>query len=510
MSDESPEFQSWSTTMAKLGSKPGADSVLYVDPGDHQNPEHATDIMICDVCDQSLTRFISGAGETWVHARSWMKHDHEPVPRAVPLTERHGQLCDFCGQDRQTYWKFVGERLRHGSGNTVHDYGTAWGACDICSTMVKNGDLESLLERVMRISPLAKTRNPAYETRIRIDLINMWTTFLGTVHTEVYVGPKREPAKLHPRMMPKIQMGLVKFWKSQGLLEQLTAGRRAAMQNHGVPGLHAGHEDEFVVRYGPTDVMPDQVWKNHTDHLSAGIMVSELIWISSAFTQLATMAGQDLEKLLISREELPEKFGLMIYEQPIGEIPRPGGMAAIRAVSWTLVPGGIWLNLYLQGEDADPDVDVEQMRSELGYLMCPNPGVGFAFDHELPVPDDDAFSFITTIFATWFLMKQPGVAESSSAPVDKKLARAFQRSHNRRLPEVRLVDLRRQPTRSHENTSTGEGRQLTVRIYRRGHWKRQFYGPGRALRKTIYVSAYIAGPDDAPLKERPRVVKVLR
>jgi hypothetical protein len=107
-------------------------------------------------------------------------------------------------------------------------------------------------------------------------------------------------------------------------------------------------------------------------------------------------------------------------------------------------------------------------------------------------------------------MTQPGVAEHSTAPVDKKLARSYQRTHNRKLPDVRLVDLRRQPRRPSEPTEEREGRKYRYRVYRRGHWKRQFYGPGRSLRKTIYINSYIAGPEGAPLYERPTTVKVVR
>jgi hypothetical protein len=318
------------------------------------------------------------------------------------------------------------------------------------------------------------------------------------------------PATLNPRMMPKLQLGVTKFWNHANLYTIATKGQVKAGMTYSLPGVHCGNEDDFLVQFPPGRDMPLQAWTNHTQHIRAGIMASELYWVSAKFTRLAVMAGHDFDSLVISREELPSPFGLIVYEEPIGEIPRPAGNAAIRAISWTLVPQGIWLNLYMQGEDGDPDVDVEQMRAEMGYLMCPNAGSGLAFDVAIPAEGlHPGFAFIKTIFATWFLMTQPGVAEQRPAPVDKKLARSFQRANGRALPAVQLVDLRRQPTRSKPDTDH-VGRPLSVRVYRKGHWKRQAYGPKWGLRKTIYVSAYIAGPEGAPLRERPRTVKVLR
>jgi hypothetical protein len=310
--------------------------------------------------------------------------------------------------------------------------------------------------------------------------------------------------------MPKLQMGLLRFWKHPDFLPTMNKNRRDKGQVHSLPGVHCGQEERFALQFPPELPIPELVWQNHVNHLCAGIEGGELFWVSENFTQLAIMAGKDFDKLVISREELPAKFGFMVFASPIGELHRTHGAAAIRAVSWTLVPQGIWVNIYFQGEDADPDVDVEQMRAESGWLKSPNSGGGVMFDNEMAsVPGDD-FDFVRTIFATWFLMTQPGVAERHNAPVDKKLARSYQRAHGHKLPDVQLVDLRQQPRRSLSDTAHRVGRPLKERIYRKGHWKRQPYGPKRGLRKTIYVSAYIAGPTDAPLKAPKPVVKVLR
>ncbi len=492
-------------------------NVVYADPDEDPEISDLSDVvMVCEVCEQQLNRFSTADDEVWVHNRAFSHYSHEPVPKLIPRAQHKKTQCDFCGLLGPLHWKYAGERLQTAlpAANYVSDFGTVWGACEPCSTLLNNGDLEALIHRVMRVSPtLGKGLDFEEQKFMRARLLDLWGTFLPTVTEQIYVGPQREPAKLNPRMMPKLQAGLVRFWRNPTLADKFAVNRGFNGQILSLPGIHCGFEDRFSVQFQPDIAIPKQFWDNHVNHLTAGLEGDQcdLIWISRDFTQLAIMAGKDFDKLVVTREELPAKFGFMMFEAPIFELQRPGGTSAVRGITWTLVPDGIWVNLYFQGEEGDPTVNVEQMRAELGWLHCPNIGGGIKFGAEIELPDDDReYDFIRTVFAAWFLMSQPGVTESRPAPVDKKAARSFQRAHGRHLPDVRLVDLRRQPHRSGGDGPSREGRKLTVRVYRKGHWKRQAYGPKRGLRRTIYVSPYIAGPEGAPLKERPPVVMILR
>jgi hypothetical protein len=50
-----------------------------------------------------------------------------------------------------------------------------------------------------------------------------------------------------------------------------------------------------------------------------------------------------------------------------------------------------------------------------------------------------------------------------------------------------------------EGDETGTGQPLTVYGMVQGHWKRQFHGPARSLRKLIWIRPYPRGPEDGPL-----------
>lgn len=496
----------------------GVDVDPLVDPDD---PDL---MMVCAVCDEPLQRFTASAEQqAWIHIRSYLPKAHDAVPIVVDRQSRATGQCDFCGVHEKLHWRFTGTNLRQRTefqqptltdGGTFarsesRDFGVNWTACEACSVFLRERDIEGLHQLRLRRRTY-RHPDPEVHRKAEAHVLAMWAAFIPTIHTATYIGPKPEPATLNPRMMPKLQMGLLRFWQNDGLRERFNRNRARNRGVHRVPGVHLGLEDEFSIPLRGDEPFPVDAWHNHVKHLCAGIEAAELWWASRDFTQLAIMAGKDFTKLIISREELPAPVGFMMFEDPIGELPRGAFTAAIRGLTWTLVPGGVWINLYIQGEDGDPAIDVEQMRTEYGYLSCPNAGIGIPFDHEVPIPEQDKVEFATTIFAAWFLMRQPGVAETETAPVDKKFDRAYRRANQgRRPPDVRLLDLRKQKHRSSAGHDGQPGRKLTVRVFRSGHWKRQAYGVKRGLRKTIYISPYIAGPEGAPLKERPPVVKVL-
>lgn len=499
----------------KLGFDPGnGDSVVQVGVPGSASMDERDYIYVCGICDIQLHRFRDSSGTIqYVHGRTWERHDHEPQVTRVPKTVVRDADCDFCGITGRTYWVFEGEHIRHHGGNMTQDYGTKWGACQTCSPYIRSGDFEGLFDRIIRVGKAGRGLPPKLipELRRRLMEESPASAFLATITGAKYVGPAQEPTRLAPHLLPKVQQGLIRFWSNPKLYERLGQSKTMTFR---IPGIHVGVENQFAVAYPAGIVSPTrETFDRHAHHLERGIGVSNLYWISEDFTTLATMAGQDLAEVNFTPESLPSRFGLIVWARPIGEVPRPDGMAGIRAVSWTPVPEGIWINLYFQGDDADPTFGPEQ-RAEVGYLMCPNVGTGWPWsttwdfnDVTNQVPE---LAFLRTVFATFFLIQQPGVATETPAPVDKKLARSYARA-KKKLPDVKIVDLRRHArTRPETEQEAAERRKISVRFMVRGHWKNQAYGPARSLRKPIYISPFIKGPDDAPFKNDVPTVRVLR
>lgn len=454
-------------------------------------------LTVCRVCHQVLDAFQDMGGETTlIHPRSWIRYDHEPDPVEVPASTQVQTPCDFCGRTDPLWWR---------------DEGSGWSACQTCGEMLKLNDLEGLLERALgKQETSAQGVSEEQLQNARREKLSTWITFLGSASELAYIGPRRLPSRMHPRLMPKIQAALPRFWSNSNLRDGVLHRRDWPMA---LPGFCSRQDDEFAVLYEPGDGPPADAWDRHVEHIVDGIWRSDLYWISSQFTQLAIMAGHDFEEITLTRDALPSESGFVIWEDPIGvsSATDGGGQAVFRAATWTVVPDGIWICCYVQGDDADPDVDVETMRRQLGWLICTNVGSAVRFDEEASIPDTEQYQFVRTFLSTLFLINQPGVASVESAPVDKRDARRYQRAHSRPQPEVRLVGLRKQPRRSVQHRETGPRGPLTVREYRKSHWKWQPYGLKRGQRRHIYVMGYIAGPDGAPLRPpKAPSVKVLR
>lgn len=81
-----------------------------------------------------------------------------------------------------------------------------------------------------------------------------------------------------------------------------------------------------------------------------------------------------------------------------------------------------------------------------------------------------------------------------------------------RTAEVVVVSLRKRVRKEVDAIQAAQsaakgssGRHLHFRFLVRGHYKNQAYGPGRTLRRRIYVMPFVKGPEGAPFIERERV-----
>lgn len=116
--------------------------------------------MICAVCKRVLnSRLVIATGEMiWEHPTGPDdSYDHEPAP--APSADLAGVhlVCDFCSQPNPM-WSWSARRpLQVNAGGTLHDYSsTPWAACHTCSELIKARDLDGLVSRVSKTSPLMR------------------------------------------------------------------------------------------------------------------------------------------------------------------------------------------------------------------------------------------------------------------------------------------------------------------------------------------------------------------
>jgi hypothetical protein len=147
------------------------------------------------------------------------------------------------------------------------------------------------------------------------------------------------------------------------------------------------------------------------------------------------------------------------------------------------------------------------VRNAVEYRTAYGPGGQFDGDtntmgetHHLGVVNQLALFYLAS--CVWLAQDY---LEVEHKPIERHRRKAFAREHKLDKPPatVRVIALRkRRVTDSDDPAKPGEktGGRLTVQFICSGHLRNQPYGPGRTMRKLVYIEAYPKGPKDAPFK----------
>ena len=122
--------------------------------------------------------------------------------------------------------------------------------------------------------------------------------------------------------------------------------------------------------------------------------------------------------------------------------------------------------------------------------------------HTAKVRPDPFVQFMKTYFH--FVKSELAAIDRADIP---RSMRRWMKQLDMPMGAVSVIRLRR-----HAYTGTaGEGRALTYRYVRRGHWRRQWYGAGDGrYQRHIWIAPTIVGPGDGPLRVRDAVNAVVR
>lgn len=120
-----------------------------------------------------------------------------------------------------------------------------------------------------------------------------------------------------------------------------------------------------------------------------------------------------------------------------------------------------------------------------------------------PVVADAGEAALAAVGACWLLMGQESVVEDTETVI----RRTRRPGHGNATITAPLVTVsERRLRRQRKQGGDGEsGRTATTRWWVRGHWRQQPHGPGRKLRKPVFIEPHTAGAADAPVVNRRRV-----
>lgn len=264
------------------------------------------------------------------------------------------------------------------------------------------------------------------------------------------------------------------------------------------------------------------------------ILDAELFWVSAEMTALAKHAGRQLTELELHEHDLPSPAGFMVFAEPIDTLHYGDVAIDIVAVSWSIrhsaltigtgwidieigqdwTDGAVWFTFY-----SDPTGPVQAMcgkdpdcqhlwHRDVGPFMPDNELVWpLGTLEELPDEEGLTTAWGQTICAAWLLMSQPCAAqthEEAQRPARRRLAKAGLPADGVRIIHVRPPQRR---TPGDERTQ-GQQRQRDYRVWVTGHWRRYHCGPGRTRVERRWISPYLSGPDDQPIRGTAEHVQV--
>jgi hypothetical protein len=123
------------------------------------------------------------------------------------------------------------------------------------------------------------------------------------------------------------------------------------------------------------------------------------------------------------------------------------------------------------------------------------------------IPESEALLIATLIRGAWTLYNEPEEVSAAAVTVERETV-TIGKKRKARQQDIVVVDVRRRVREGSEPEPGEEERPAVEHDFRwpvRGHWRLQPCGTGRAERRKIWIDAYVAGPEDKPLKTRTRV-----
>lgn len=250
---------------------------------------------------------------------------------------------------------------------------------------------------------------------------------------------------------------------------------------------------------------------------------AELYWVSAEMSDLIVATAGSLPDVHAS---LPCPSGLVVFAKPLPGIDsQDGATIHTAAFMWAPVMIGpiacIGIETFGWRDAMTPrNVDAEvvaaqiaEFRQTMPLRLVPTGGSEwpnhstleeFSLNNRMGSLSDTARASILEdrrYIGTFWALTEQRLTDKGEEHGDRAVRRRAQRA-GLPLKPVRVVTLR-QMTREHQPLGTHV--DWSHRWIVNGHWRQQPYGPGRQLRRAVYVAPFVKGPADKPLVIRDTV-----
>lgn len=229
--------------------------------------------------------------------------------------------------------------------------------------------------------------------------------------------------------------------------------------------------------------------------------------------EVYALSGHIQDLVWAAAEQLPASTGYSITDCPaptgviVGERRLPGG---IDALGWfarsTHEEGYVSTVMMSYAEPSDPERE-----TPFGFVQW-RPDQALAEIDESDTTEwvgDARILAVRRFMAAFSYFVQQRVLVGSPERADRATRRRLGRAGFDAEQGIQVIQLRATAGRTHEPGEATDVEWATRWIVR-GHWRQQPYGPGRSLVKPIWISPYVKGPEDKPVRVNTRLFEVSR
>lgn len=251
------------------------------------------------------------------------------------------------------------------------------------------------------------------------------------------------------------------------------------------------------------------------DALASSLQAADLYWVRQDMAALAMHAGEQLAAARWTPADRPSPCGLLFWEDGIGAMDGYGVSIPVEACVWGPHSTGMLLWLLMSRDRMGEEM--KRAGSALSLITEEIPPLVPIYGTTIPVTSEPLSMadvapelpqpIVAALAAAWLLMQQPVLVDRSQERTDKATARAYARD-SLPVPEVTVVDLRRQYTPQDRDPDAGtDGRRYRNRWIVSGHWREyrsdRYSAETRAAKQ--WIPSHVKGPDGAPLLSTEKV-----
>jgi hypothetical protein len=264
--------------------------------------------------------------------------------------------------------------------------------------------------------------------------------------------------------------------------------------------------------------------------LRAALPIASTLFVSKDICDLVALSGRKLPAFRPTVDVVPDTLGGFVWlEEPIARAPLLGKERAVRALLWLFcrLPGSTYAQdgVGIIATTENTELAIVPFCEISGHLF---PWFFFewpwtetqleAITREQMYSDENHTDYDATLASAcygflsslWLFMKQR-VLVGSHQSVERHVRKRLERQGWTERSLVTVVQLRRRESVVRRDPiNETDVIEWSCKWIVRGHWRQQFY-PSKHMNIPIWITPYVKGPDDKPLKPpRATIFAVVR